>query len=365
MRQEIGFARVGRWLAGIAASVLCAVGIASAQAPATAATPAAPAAEAAKPAAPPAGDIGLARPGWNVPPKWDSVDRNSAYVSVKGRETDILIQGSGHDWRKFRNGPLTLYGGWLIVLVPALIMLYFMIKGPIKTHDKPTGRLIERFNSVERVAHWTMAISFMVLAISGLVLLFGKHVLIPIFGHGGNAAVTVFLKNVHNFVGPLFIFSIVVFFMIFARDNIWRAHDWLWVKKAGGLFSGEHVPSHRFNAGEKSWFWLGVVLLGAALSVSGLILNFPNWNQGRELMQTANIVHAIAAVVVVAMSFGHIYMGTIGVKDAYASMRDGKVDETWAKEHHELWYNDYKAGKLPGASAPERSSKAAPAAGDD
>jgi formate dehydrogenase subunit gamma len=37
-------------------------------------------------------------------------------------------------------------------------------------------------------------------------------------------------------------------------------------------------------------------------------------------------------------------MGTIGVEGAYRNMADGVTDEAWAKEHHELWYNDLKRG---------------------
>ncbi len=59
------------------------------------------------------------------------------------------------------------------------------------------------------------------------------------------------------------------------------------------------------------------------------------------------MVHAVATVLMMAMFLGHIYLGTIGMKGAYQAMRTGYGDETWAKEHHELWYDDVKAGKIP------------------
>jgi formate dehydrogenase subunit gamma len=83
------------------------------------------------------------------------------------------------------------------------------------------------------------------------------------------------------------------------------------------------------------------------VSVTGLILDFPNWNQGRELMQQANVVHAIAAVLFMSASLGHVYLGTIGMEGAYKAMRDGYVDEEWAREHHALWYEEVKQGKRP------------------
>lgn len=149
-------------------------------------------------------------------------------------------------------------------------------------------------------------------------------------------------------------------FVTFVKDNIWKAYDFLWVKKAGGMLSGEHVPSGRFNAGEKAWFWIGVTLLGVVMGVTGLVLDFPNFDQGRALMQQANVIHDIAAVLFIALAFAHIYMGTIGVEGAYESMRTGMVDETWAKEHHEYWYDEVKggqrgkrAGPAPAAAQPQ------------
>jgi formate dehydrogenase subunit gamma len=314
-------------------------------APAAAAPAAAAPAQASPPPTPAPGSTAV--PGWNVPPKWEQVEGKAAYASVRGRETDVLIQAAGHEWRKFRNGPVTQLGGWLLVGVLSLFVLFYLVRGPIKVHGAPTGRLIERFNGVERVAHWTMGISFVVLALTGIVILFGKHIILPWLGHAGFSWITVVSKNLHNFVGPLFIFSLVVFILIYAKDNLWASHDFGWLSNMGGMLSksGPHTPSGRFNAGEKLWFWGGVVVLGVVVSVTGLILDFPNWNQGREAMQQANVIHAIAAVLFMAGSVLHIYMGTVGLEGAYQAMREGYVDETWAKEHHEYWYEDVKSGK--------------------
>ena len=127
------------------------------------------------------------------------------------------------------------------------------------------------------------------------------------------------------------------------------------------MFGGEEIPSGRFNGGEKAWFWGGVVLLGAIVSVTGLILDFPNWNQGREAMQQANLVHAIAATLFISAAFGHIYIGTIGMEGAYRSMHDGYVDEQWAREHHRLWFEEVARGERHGAA----TSKVQLAHGDD
>lgn len=302
-------------------------------------------------------------PGWNNPPAWDTASERPQYASVPGVDTNRLIQGAGREWREFRNGPLTQIGGWLLVGALALITVFYLVKGPIKLHGAPTGRLIERFNAVERASHWVMAISFVFLALSGIVILFGKHIVLPWLGYSAFSWLTVVSKNIHNFVGPLFIFSIVVMFLIYVKDNLWAGHDFGWLTSLGGMLGNKgEVPSGRFNAGEKLWFWMGLVVLGAVVSVTGLILDFPNWNQGRQAMQQANTIHAIAAVLFIAASLGHIYLGTIGLHGAYRGMRDGYVDETWAKEHHALWYEDVKAGKRPEKIT---TGTAQPATGDD
>ena len=314
----------------------------------TPAKPVAPAVDTPKVASPPTPAQGsTAIPGWNNPPSWGSASERPQYASVPGRETNRLIQGAGREWRVFRNGPLTQIGGWLLVIVLAAIAVFYLIKGPIRLHGAPTGRLIERFNAVERAAHWTMAISFVVLALTGIIMFFGKYIVLPWLGYTGFSWLSIISKNLHNFVGPLFIFALVVSFLIFVKDNLVSSTDIKWLVKLGGMFGKEEVPSGRFNGGEKLWFWGGLVLLGACVSVTGLILDFPNWNQGREVMQQSNVIHAIAALLFIAGSFGHIYIGTIGMEGAYRSMRDGYVDEEWAREHHRLWYEDVKQGKRP------------------
>ena len=326
--------------------------------------PVAPQVETPKAASPPTPTQGsTAIPGWNNPPSWAGASERPQYASVPGVGTNRLIQGAGREWREFRNGPLTQGGGWVLVIALAVIALVSLIRGRIRLHGQPTGRMIERFNAVERASHWTMAISFVFLALTGTIILFGKYLVLPWLGYTGFAWLTVVGKNIHNFVGPLFIFSLVVSFLIYVKDNLWHARDFTWLMKLGGMFSRtkSEVPSGRFNGGEKAWFWGGLVLLGLTLSVTGLILDFPNWNQGRDVMQVSNIVHAIAAILFMTGAFAHIYMG-IAVEGAYRAMRDGYVDEEWAREHHVLWYEDVKAGKRPErimAGAPQ------PVAGDD
>ncbi|GAB3503519.1 formate dehydrogenase subunit gamma [Curvibacter fontanus] len=271
-----------------------------------------------------------------------------------------LLTNAGEAWRQVRNQWIIPYGGALILIALGAVGIFYWRKGSIRLHGSETGRKIERFTAFERSAHWANAIAFCILAISGLVMAFGKFFLHPVIGGTLYGWLTYVLKNLHNFAGPVFAVSLVVVFITFLRDNLPRKEDITWLLKGGGLFSGQEVPSHRFNAGEKVIFWGGVFLLGIIVVASGLFLDklLPGFVYERGSMQIAHMVHAVATVLMMAMFIGHIYLGTIGMDGAYKAMKTGYVDETWAKEHHELWYDDVKAGKIPA----QRTQPAAPGA---
>ena len=283
----------------------------------------------------------------NNQPLWSEVRSGGPQTTtVRGRETDVLIQPEGQTWRTLHNSELSVWGGWALVVLFLIIAAFYFTKGPLELHEPLTGRNIRRFTLWERTIHWSTAISFVILAVSGLIILFGKNLLLPLIGYTLFSWLAFLAKGLHNFVGPLFILCLVLLLATFIRSNVLRGYDWQWVKHFGGLFSGRDVPSGRFNAGEKAWFWGGAMVLGAIVAGSGLILDFPNFNQTRYTMQIANAVHVIAATCFMLGAMGHIYMGTLGMRYAYEAMRYGYVDETWAKEHHQYWYNDIKAGRI-------------------
>ncbi len=153
--------------------------------------------------------------------------------------------------------------------------------------------------------------------------------------------------------------ALPILFLLFVGDNLPKSYDFQWLAKFGGMLdrTGKtHVPSGKFNAGEKAFFWLLVCMLSVILIVTGLILDFPNFDQTRATMQLANMIHMSAALLAIAGLAFHIYMGTIGTNGAYDAMRYGYVDETWAKEHHEYWYNDVVSGKVSRGAAPDAST---------
>jgi formate dehydrogenase subunit gamma len=264
-------------------------------------------------------------------------------------EQDVILQRGGNTWRQLRNGPMASIAGTLLLVVPLLIFGFYLLVGPAKVHDPDTGRKIQRFSAWDRLIHWATAISFIILALSGLIILFGKQVLLPWMGHTVFFWVAFLSKYAHNFVGPLFIVCSIAMFFTFMRKNFFRRWDWQWIKKGGGFIKHEHIPSGFFNAGEKLWFWGGVTLLGLLMSITGLMLNFPYFKEigpnvglTRYLLQVADYLHIVGATLYIVASMGHIYIGTLGVHGAYHAMRHGTVDEEWARTHHELWYNEVK-----------------------
>jgi formate dehydrogenase subunit gamma len=311
------------------------------------------------------------QPGNNAP-FWRAV-RNSGNVAgtvnnMAAGEKGVLIQSftqypgskltsAGEAWRQIRNRWIIPYGGALVVVIVLALALYYFTRGPLGGHVADTGRKIERFTYFERAAHWINAIAFVVLAVSGLVMAFGKFVLLPVIGSTLLGWLSYALKTVHNFAGPLFAVSLVIVFFTFLRSNWPNRDDWNWLRRGGGMFGGGEPPSHRFNAGEKFIFWGGVFFLGAFVVGSGLVLDklLPGLDYQRGDMQIANIIHGVAAMLITAVFIVHTYMGSIGMKGSYQAMKTGYVDEGWAREHHLLWYEDIRDGKIP----VERSAHAA------
>jgi len=303
------------------------------------------------------------QPGNNAP-MWRQVGQGVSGYSSLPKETapeaGNLIQpfvqypgsrltNAGEAWRQVRNQWILPYGGSLLLIVLGAVAIFYWRRGTIMLHGQPTGRLIERFTPFERAAHWANAIAFCVLAISGLVMAFGKFFIQPVIGNALFGWLTYLLKNAHNFAGPLFAVSLLIVIVTFIKDNLPRAEDLTWMFKFGGLLGAEEVPSHRFNAGEKVVFWLGVFVLGLIVVASGLVLDklIPSLVYERGTMQIAHMVHAVATLCMVFLFIGHIYMGTLGMEGAYQAMQTGYVDETWAREHHALWAQDIAEGKIP------------------
>lgn len=287
---------------------------------------------------------------------WRQVREGVAgYTAVKGQESNVLIQGSGQNWRQLRNGPIAGWGGAALGISVFALGAFYLWRGKVPLSHPRTGETVERWSLGERVLHWYTAILFLWLAFSGLSLLYGRALLIPILGHAVFSVWAEIAKVSHNFIGPLFIAGLLLMIASWVRDNIPNRLDIEWFKAYGGLVGDQHPSAQRMNGGEKVWFWL-LALGGVLVSLSGLALDFPNFGQERWLMQLSELAHVVFALLLIVGALGHIYIGTIGSEGALEGMVSGKVDKSWAIQHHDLWYEEVINGESESGPSPPKAA---------
>ncbi|MBY6005136.1 formate dehydrogenase subunit gamma [Salipiger bermudensis] len=306
--------------------------------------------------------------------RYNEIDPTVTTLNPNGK---VLVQDGGMWWLEFREGPLRTYGGWLLLGTIALLAVFFLLRGRIEIDGGKTGKTVLRFKWIERFAHWTLAGSFVLLGLTGLLTLFGRKYLIPAFGHELNSVLLTGSKFIHNNVSWAFMIALVMVFVMWVWHNLPDRTDITWFAQAGGIIGDKHPPAKKFNAGQKIIFW-SVIVLGASVSVSGLSLLFPfdlplfaktfailndwgvpgwfGWESfpvalaPQEEMQFAQLWHAIVAFLMMAVIIAHIYIGSVGMEGAYDAMGSGQVDENWAHQHHSIWYDKVKAREAEAAS---------------
>lgn len=301
-------------------------------------------------------------------------------VSIPAQYQGILIQSGGEAWQEFRNGWLSVGSGVLMVGVLIALSLFFAARGRIRIEEGPSRYELKRFGIADRASHWLMALSFIVLAVTGFNLLYGRPLLIPLIGHDAYAAIAGVGKMTHNYVAFAFMLSLVTSLVLWVRNNLPTRADWAWIKAGGGLLG--HAPARKFNAGQKILFWL-VMLMGLSVSLSGWALLWPFETtmfadtfalfgygpvSAIQEQQLAQGWHTIVSVLFVAMVFAHIYIGTVGMEGAFSAMGRGRVDLNWAREHHGLWVEELEdAGRYPtlkpAEERPVRGTTSEPAIG--
>ena len=270
------------------------------------------------------------------------LNRVQGRVSIPDQRSGVLEQPAGRDWREFRNVTLRWIGGIVIVGMLALLVIFYLSRGMVRLESGRSGRAIVRFTAFERFVHWMTATCFIILAISGLNITFGRPLLLPLIGLEAFSEWSQWAKYAHNYLSFPFTIGVVLIFLIWIAGNIPNKVDVDWLKRGGGMVGHDHPPAYRFNAGQKAIYWI-VVLGGGAVAVTGYELMFPFYISGIEGMQIAQIVHSVVAVLFVAAMLAHIYIGTIGMEGAFEAMGSGTVDVNWAKEHHSLWLEEENA----------------------
>ncbi|KEJ88644.1 formate dehydrogenase subunit gamma [Sulfitobacter donghicola] len=323
--------------------------------------------------------------GASDPELWRALRFGTADITVSTADErgKVLVQDGGMWWLEFREGPLTYYGLWLLAGTLIALALFYILRGKIRIDSDLKGRTIERFKFIERMAHWTLAGSFILLGLTGLLVLIGRKFLAPTFGLEANATVLMFSKFIHNNVSWAFMLSLIIVFVMWVWHNIPDRTDLVWIKQAGGIVGSKHPPAKKFNFGQKIIFW-SVIVLGGSVSVSGLSLLFPyeitlfaktfgilndmgltalfgfdalpTQLSPQEEMQYGQLWHAIVAFVMMSIILAHIYIGSVGMEGASSAMTSGEVDEAWAEQHHSIWLEEVKAKQMA-----EQNNSATPA----
>jgi len=275
---------------------------------------------------------------------WRAVRQRNVDITgtsqIKGPTADTLINVSGQEWREFRRSKLIPYSIYALGGVLLVIVLFRLIRGKIKIKAGRSGIKIHRFTGFQRFVHWSVAMLFIVLGLTGVLLTLGRFGLIPLIGKDAFGILATLGRTVHNYIGPVFAVLLIVMLFTFIKGNLANWTDIKWFAKGGGLFGG-HASAGRYNGGEKAWYWLAM-LVGTVVIISGLVMGFPLFGISQEDIKLSQIIHAIASIGLLAASFGHIYMGTFAMEGAYEAMQTGYCDENWAKEHHDLWYQELK-----------------------
>jgi len=277
-------------------------------------------------------------------------------VTIPAQRAGVLIQPAGREWRQFHEVTLRIIGAVAILGMLAVLVIFYLWRGMVRLEAGRSGRTIVRFNAFERAVHWMTATCFVILAISGLNITFGRPLLLPLLGPDTFTAWSQWAKYAHNFLSFPFTLGVVLIFLIWIAGNIPNRVDFRWLKAGGGIVGHEHPPAQRFNAGQKAVYWI-VVLGGGVTAATGYVLMFPFYVTDIAGMQSAQIVHAVVAMLLIAVMIAHIYIGTIGMEGAFEAMGTGDVDVNWAKEHHSLWLEQEQAR----TNAPQPRPAATPA----
>jgi formate dehydrogenase subunit gamma len=293
----------------------------------------------------------------------DQLLQQMRIISGRGTLPDTrsynIEQPAGRDWREYHNVTLRWIGAVAILGMLALLVAFYLVRGMVRIKAGRSGRTLVRFNAFERFMHWMTATCFVILAITGLNISFGKELLLPLLGPEGFSAWSQWGKYAHNYLSFPFTIGVVMILLIWIAGNIPNAVDVEWVKRGGGIVGHDDPPAYRFNAGQKMIYWI-VVLGGGSVAASGYLLMFPFYATDIAGMQLAQSVHGTVAVLFVAAMLAHIYIGTIGMEGAFEAMGTGEVDLNWAKEHHSLWVEE-EAAKGRVSTSPAHA-KTAPAA---
>jgi formate dehydrogenase subunit gamma len=207
---------------------------------------------------------------------------------------------------------------------------------------KNDSKTLLRFTVPERVNHWLVALTFFLLALSGLVYFQPLYYpLSQLFGGGTWARI------LHPFFGVLMIFLFGGMFFRFRKLSVITPSDKEWLRHAREIANGDerNLPeAGKLNGGQKLMFW-SLVTCMVLLILSGIVVwrAYFSFLFPVVVVRLAAVLHSIAGVVMIALIMGHIYIA-IWTKESLAAMLYGRVRRAWAKQHHPAWYREMTGG---------------------
>lgn len=279
--------------------------------------------------------------------------------TIADKRAYVIEQPLGRVWRQIQTVWLYWTAAGVILITVAIFAAIYFTLGPTPIEAGRSGRLITKFNIFERVMHWLLAATFVILALTGLNITFGRSLLLPLIGPQAFSHWSLLAKYAHDYTSFVFVAGVVILFPLWLKDFIPTAVDIRWFKEGGGMIPGKHPPADKFNGGQKILFWLA--LLGTfGVAISGAFLLLPFYWTNIIGMQAAHLAHAVIAFAFVATIIAHVYIAALSMEGGWEAMATGQVDLNWAKQHHSLWLErELGRGR---AAAPPAGATPTPAA---
>ena len=195
---------------------------------------------------------------------------------------------------------------------------------------------LNRFTYLERVTHWVVGISFLLLLLSGLAFSYPWLFWMTVLLGGGPTA-----RLLHPWIGLVFASGLTLMFWLWVRDMAMGEADLRWMRAIKHYARHEKdkvPPTGKYNGGQKGFFW-AQSLLGLLFLVSGLPLWFAG-SFGSGLLSFARLLHYVAALGGGLLLIVHVYLGTIAYPGTIRGILYGKVSREWARLHHPLWHRE-------------------------
>ncbi len=203
-----------------------------------------------------------------------------------------------------------------------------------------SNQIVEKYRKPVRVLHWTHAVAFVVLFLTGLVLF------IPGLSDLAQHSIT---RVIHRIGAVVFIAAPIIYTILdpaavgrgLKQAFTWDSSDMGWLKAAPAYYflnkETDMPPQGAMNTGQKMW-WFMTVIFGAIFIITGLIM----WFVDGAFVQWMVFLHDVSFIVTGCMLFVHIYLSIMHplMTEAWSAMASGKISTEYAKSHHSKWYEE-------------------------